>query len=194
MILADETVVVLDVREYSEFCGSALHIEDAANLPWMSNVLQDRFIELPTDVDLIVVCASGARSHVAASFLDGEGFTNVYDLQGGMGDWIWETESCDVEPVLTLRKVASGAEINWSPTAGTQDYDLLRGLVENLGDAVTYIDLGPTDCLSNDSPFTYSIDATIPFGPLFYLARQKDGPWGQSSAGQNRRAAGATCE
>jgi rhodanese-related sulfurtransferase len=47
-----------------------------------------------------VVCWSGYRSHFAANFLEGVGFTGVFDMVGGMRYWEWETEGCDsaVEP------------------------------------------------------------------------------------------------
>jgi rhodanese-related sulfurtransferase len=154
MIVSDESLIVVDVREYSEFCGSLLHIEDAANLPWNSGVLQARFAELPTDVDIIVVCASGGRSNLAANYLDDQGFTNVFDMLGGMNAWTEETESCDAEPVLTVSKQAAGVEVNWTPITGTQDYDLIRGLIDGMADAGTHIDLGLTECLPHRSGFS----------------------------------------
>ena len=194
MILADENLVVLDVREYSEFCGSLDHIEDAANLPWNSGVLQARVAELPTDANIVVVCMSGGRSHQAASFLDGQGFTNVYDMQGGMNAWDWETEACGSAPVVTLRKNPMGSEINWTPVPGTQDYDLIRGNVENIYDAGTYIDLGPSLCLVEGSPFTYHTDTDLPDGTYFFLVRQVEGTWGESSDNSTRSPVPVNCD
>jgi rhodanese-related sulfurtransferase len=194
MIVADETLIVLDVREYSEFCDSYLHIEDSVMLPWITEVLQARFTELPTDVDIIVVCTTGMRSNMAANFLDQQGFTSVYDMLGGLAAWTEERESCDGEPVLTLSKRASGVEINWTPINGIQDYDLLRGSIDGMADAGTHIDLGTTTCLSDDSAFTYFTDPGWPFTPYFYLARQKDGSYGRSSSGKQRRSASLSCD
>jgi rhodanese-related sulfurtransferase len=194
MIVSDESLIVVDVREYSEFCGSLLHIEDAANLPWNSGVLQARFAELPTDVDIIVVCASGGRSNLAANYLDDQGFTNVFDMLGGMNAWTEETESCDAEPVLTVSKQAAGVEVNWTPITGTQDYDLIRGLIDGMADAGTHIDLGLTECLADDSAFTFHTDPAFPFSPYFYLARQKTGSFGKSSSGKERRSGSLSCE
>ena len=188
MILAGGDLIVLDVREYSEFCGTAHHIADAVSLPWNSGVLQARFAVLPVDHAIIVACAAGARSHEAANFLDSQGYMSVYDMLGGMSAWEWETESCEVEPVVRLDKRVSDPEVNWTPTTGVQDYDLLRGLVENLTENASSVDLGFTDCLANDTPFTYHRDSGSPPSGIchFYLARQKDGTWGQSSQGRDR--------
>ena len=189
-------VVVVDVREYFEFCGSTRHIADAANLPWNSAVLTSRFGELPTDVDVIVVCASGNRSNAAANFLDTQGFTNIHDMLGGMGAWAGEREACDPAPVVRMYSDGLDVWINWTPTAGPQDYDLLRGDMENLSDDGSIVDLGPTTCLADDSAFTYSaIPMTPPAGTaFFYLARQRGGSWGESSQEQQRAAGFPSCK
>jgi len=194
MILSDENVAVVDVRENSEFCGTVEHIENAANLPWISGELQARFGELQKDVDIIVVCASGARSNLAATFLDGQGFTNVHDMQGGMGAWAWSTEACGAVPVVVVRKQAQGSVVDWTPAFDQQDYDLLRGTVDDIADAGTTIDLGPTDCLRESSPFTYYADPETPESAYFYLARPTQGSWGDSSDDKRRTSASLSCE
>jgi len=195
MVVAGGDLIVLDVREYSEFCGMTSHIEDAVSLPWNSGVLQARSSVLPLDRTIILVCASGSRSHQASSFLDSSGYTQVYDMGGGMGDWRWEIEGCDAEPVLRLHKPSSEVEINWTPASGTQDYDLLHGLIDNLVDQVSFVDLGITECLADDTPLTYHTDSDTPFpgSPYFYLVRQRDGSWGQSSGRQDRVPGSSDC-
>jgi len=195
MVVAGGDLIVLDVREYSEFCGTTSHIEDAVSLPWNSGVLQARSSILPVDRTIIVVCASGARSHQASSFLDSSGYTDVFDMGGGMSAWQWETEGCDVEPVIRLHNPSSEVEINWTPASGAQDYDLLRGLIENLLDNVSTVDLGVTECLADDTPFTYQTtsDSPLPGSPHFYLVRQRDGSWGRSSRGQDRVPGSSDC-
>jgi rhodanese-related sulfurtransferase len=91
-------VVVIDVREASEYCDSLAstpgHIADSINMPWNSGVLQANFGDLDPNDSTIVVCRSGNRSNLAANFLDGEGFTNVFDMLGGMTSWQYETVLC----------------------------------------------------------------------------------------------------
>ncbi|MFH1314667.1 MAG: rhodanese-like domain-containing protein [Candidatus Eisenbacteria bacterium] len=102
---AGGNVVVLDVREESEYCDSthtpAGHIAGAINMPWNSGYLQAHYGELAPDDNTIVVCRSGARSNAAANFLDGLGFTHVFDMLGGMTAWGYTTEICDYSGVVT---------------------------------------------------------------------------------------------
>ncbi len=90
--------VIVDVREYSEFCDTTYtppgHIPGAINMPWNSGYLQDHYTELNPADSIIVVCRSGARSNAATNFLDSVGFSNVFDMLGGMDAWEWETEDC----------------------------------------------------------------------------------------------------
>ncbi len=95
-ILIDSTddLIVVDVREPSEYCDAVGHIPGARNYPWNSGALQARYEELPTDAPVLVVCRSGGRSNAAANFLDSRGFATVYDMLGGMSAWAWETSTC----------------------------------------------------------------------------------------------------
>ena len=86
---AEEDLVLLDVREPSEFEEG--HICEAINRPWNSGVLQEQYGDLPTDKPLIVICRSGARSAAASAFLDGKGFDPVFNMLGGMSAWTYET-------------------------------------------------------------------------------------------------------
>lgn len=94
--LVDTTddLVVVDVREPSEYCDARGHIPGAVNYPLNTGVLQARYEELPMDGPILVVCRSGGRSNVAATFLDSAGFSAVYDMMGGMNAWTGETERC----------------------------------------------------------------------------------------------------
>jgi rhodanese-related sulfurtransferase len=49
--------------------------------------LLDRVKELPTDRPLLVYCAGGYRSSIAASILQQQGFTQVSEIAGGMTAW-----------------------------------------------------------------------------------------------------------
>jgi len=95
LIDSTEGLIVVDVRERSEYCDPVGHIPGAVNYPLNSGVLQARYEELPSDGPILVVCRSGARSNAAAAFLDSKGFSNVYDMLGGMGAWTWETAPRD---------------------------------------------------------------------------------------------------
>ena len=174
---------------------SSHHIEDAVNLPWNSGILQARLAELPSDRPIIVVCASGFRSHQASTHLDGAGLRNIYDMGGGMGSWEWETELCNTEPLLRMEQRGSQWRANWTPSPGTQDYDLLRGRTDRIAHGGGYVDLGLTECLADDTPYTSLGVAANPASgrAFFYLARQRDSDWGESSEHLERVPGTADC-
>jgi len=94
LIDSTENLLVVDVRERSEYCDAVGHIPGAVNYPLSSGVLQARYDELPMDRPILVVCRSGGRSNSAANFLDSQGFPEVYDMTGGMNAWQWGTAPC----------------------------------------------------------------------------------------------------
>jgi len=75
----ESEVFVLDVREPDEWEEG--HIEGATLIPLGS--LQRRLAEVPTDRQVVVVCAVGGRSARATHFLRGHGIEAV-NLHGGM--------------------------------------------------------------------------------------------------------------
>jgi len=95
LITATDDLIIVDVRERSEYCDARGHIPGALNYPYTSGVLEARYQELPKDHPILVVCRSGRRSNLAAELLRSHGFTEVYDMTGGMKAWEWETAPCD---------------------------------------------------------------------------------------------------
>ncbi len=75
--------VVLDVRTEEEWKDK--RIEGSLNIPVIR--LRERLREVPVDRKLVVHCASGYRSSIAASLLEQEGRTKVADLVGGYAAW-----------------------------------------------------------------------------------------------------------
>jgi len=75
--------LLVDVRTPREWGDS--HINGAVNVPLSQ--LADRLAELPMDRRLIVYCASGYRSGIAASLLRGHGRPDVANLVGGLAAW-----------------------------------------------------------------------------------------------------------
>jgi glyoxylase-like metal-dependent hydrolase (beta-lactamase superfamily II) len=78
----DDEPFVLDVREPAEFAEWS--ISGATNVPMAR--LEQRIGEAPRDREVVVVCASGNRSAIAADFLTGQGL-RVANLRGGMAAW-----------------------------------------------------------------------------------------------------------
>lgn len=75
--------VILDVRTAGE--REAKHIEGSLHMPL--NQLMKHVDDLPRDRRLVVHCASGYRSSIAASLLERRGLTDLADLQGGIDAW-----------------------------------------------------------------------------------------------------------
>lgn len=78
----DNGAMLLDVRESGEY--QAMHAP-AAKLISLG-ALARRLKELPKEREILVICASGARSAQAANLLATEGF-QVTNISGGMAGW-----------------------------------------------------------------------------------------------------------
>jgi hydroxyacylglutathione hydrolase len=80
---APDPPLLIDVRSPSEW--RERRIEAAVNLPLAR--LTERMATLPRDHPIVVHCATGYRSAIAASLLQRDGFPDVADLVGGMAAW-----------------------------------------------------------------------------------------------------------
>jgi rhodanese-related sulfurtransferase len=75
---------VIDVRQMDEIAHGTVPKAEALPL----HILPARYNELDKTEKLIMICRSGARSAQACMFLQQQGFTNVYNLRGGMMGWV----------------------------------------------------------------------------------------------------------
>jgi rhodanese-related sulfurtransferase len=84
-LINHKDAVVVDVREPDEFKGG--HLLNAKHIPL--GKLSDRVGELERyrDRPIVVVCRSGNRSATACALLSRQGFTQVYNLSGGVTAW-----------------------------------------------------------------------------------------------------------
>ena len=78
-----DDVLLIDVREQWEYDES--HIPGITLIP-MSE-LEGRLSEIPTDKEVIVTCRSGNRSSQVTSYLQGLGYDNVHNMEGGILAW-----------------------------------------------------------------------------------------------------------
>jgi molybdopterin/thiamine biosynthesis adenylyltransferase/rhodanese-related sulfurtransferase len=91
--------VFIDVRESDEYALGA--IGNAPNIPRgvLESTISGRVPD--SDTEIILYCAVGERSALAAESLDGLGYTNVSSLAGGVERWKREGRQWDTP--LTLR-------------------------------------------------------------------------------------------
>ncbi|MBN2258730.1 MAG: rhodanese-like domain-containing protein, partial [Anaerolineaceae bacterium] len=71
---------LVDVRAPAEYADN--HIKGAINIPVAD--LRTRHVELDKDKKTVLVCSSGNRSSLGTSILAAHGFTDLYNLAGGM--------------------------------------------------------------------------------------------------------------
>ena len=74
---------ILDVRQPGEWAAG--HIQDARFVT--GSELPSRFPEIRKHRQVAVICGSGYRSSVAASFLQHHGYRNIVNVLGGMSAW-----------------------------------------------------------------------------------------------------------
>ncbi|GAB4518607.1 MAG: hypothetical protein OHK0046_26430 [Anaerolineae bacterium] len=81
--LASADHFLLDVRTPEEFAQG--HIAGAVNIP--VDALSSYLSEIPTDKPVVLYCRSGNRSATAADILADAGYSDVYDIDGGVIAW-----------------------------------------------------------------------------------------------------------
>lgn len=77
-------VFILDVRTQEEY--DAGHIKGSTLIPLQ--VLDKRLGEIPKDRKILVYCRTGHRSTQASEILVNNGFAQVYNMKGGIVEWI----------------------------------------------------------------------------------------------------------
>ncbi|WOD42482.1 rhodanese-like domain-containing protein [Hwangdonia lutea] len=89
-------VQLIDVRTPKEFKEG--HIKDAQNIDFLSSTFTEDIKTLDKEKPIIVYCRSGRRSANSTKKLQEAGFTEIYDLEGGILKW--EQEGFDVTKSL----------------------------------------------------------------------------------------------
>lgn len=89
--LAYSNMTLLDVRAPSEFAEG--HLPGSRNVPLYQ--LEGRLAEINRDSTLLVYCAGGTRSPIAASILLGHGWRDVVEMYDGFN--AWRARGCAIE-------------------------------------------------------------------------------------------------
>jgi rhodanese-related sulfurtransferase len=83
MMKSPDAPVVIDVREKweNELCS----LPNAALIPLGS--LPEHLADVPKDKVVVMHCHHGSRSGRAVAYLQQQGYTNVFNLKGGIHAW-----------------------------------------------------------------------------------------------------------
>jgi adenylyltransferase/sulfurtransferase len=87
-----EKLTLIDVREENE--REICHI--GGTLIPLAQVVERR-AEIPQDLPVVVYCRSGGRSGRAIEALEAQGFSNLYNLVGGVLRWSDEVDGSVVK-------------------------------------------------------------------------------------------------
>jgi hydroxyacylglutathione hydrolase len=94
LLLSEDAPLAIDVRAAQE--REQKYIAGSLSIPL--NHLAEKLHALPKDRSLLVYCAGGYRSSIAASLLERNGFDRVSEIAGGIAGW----EAAGL-PVLTTQ-------------------------------------------------------------------------------------------
>ncbi|BBO84441.1 sulfurtransferase [Desulfosarcina ovata subsp. sediminis] len=127
-----EDVTILDVRQPKEYESG--HIPGAVLAPLPG--LTDHLDKIDKNKPVMVYCAVGGRSRVAAQLLSGQGFKNILNLSGGFKAWTSDTAFLGEEKGLALfdgvTSVEQALTVAYSLEAGLKDfYETMAGKVDN---------------------------------------------------------------
>ena len=85
----NEDFSLIDVREHKELKISK--ISQAIHIPM--NTIPDNLNQIPYEKTIIIMCKSGGRSAQVCKYLNNKGYSNIYNLKGGIISWALEIDS-----------------------------------------------------------------------------------------------------
>lgn len=84
-IIESESIQLIDVRTSAEY--SEGHIENAKNIDFSSASFTKDISTLDKEKPVFIYCRSGNRSGKSVKDFINAGFSEIYDLNGGMVEW-----------------------------------------------------------------------------------------------------------
>lgn len=85
-ILQDDNVLLIDVRTPEEYYEG--HIANAQNIDYNSPTFEEVINTLDKSRTVLLYCKSGSRSGKSSKILLEAGFNKIYDLEGGITEWM----------------------------------------------------------------------------------------------------------
>jgi len=83
-LMKSDKVRLLDIRTDAEMAQGMIPQGEALAM----HLIPSQMAQLDKDATTILYCRSGIRSAQAAAFLVENGFTDTYNLQGGIIEWV----------------------------------------------------------------------------------------------------------
>ena len=80
--------ILVDVRTEDEYNSG--YIENSLNIDYFSNEFSVNADKLDKNTPIILYCRSGNRSSMSANKISKLGFKEIYNLEGGILEWIEE--------------------------------------------------------------------------------------------------------
>jgi len=81
----NSNLVIIDIRTPAEY--NECHIEGAKNIDYQSFDFEEILEEMDKNKKYILYCRSGARSIISCDVLKNLGFSDIYNIKGGMDVW-----------------------------------------------------------------------------------------------------------
>ena len=86
----DPSIILIDVRTPQEYADK--HIPGSRLIP-NETIQRDPLADISKESNIMVYCRTGHRSKLAADKLIQMGYQQVYDIEGGITVWPYETEA-----------------------------------------------------------------------------------------------------
>ncbi len=87
-IIDNGGVTIIDARTPEEYRGACL--EESINIDFLDKEFSPKIEKLPKNAKYLVYCGSGGRSAKACELMDQKGFSDVFNLEGGITAWVKE--------------------------------------------------------------------------------------------------------
>ena len=78
-------IQLIDIRTPREFKSG--YLKGAVNINFFDSDFTGQMLKLNKEKEIYIYCRSGNRTGKAANKLKDQGFTKIYDLQGGILNW-----------------------------------------------------------------------------------------------------------
>ncbi len=120
-IKSTDAAQVIDVRTPGEYEGG--HIENSVNIDWNNSDFANQIKNVDKSKPVFVYCLSGGRSGEAVNFMSKNGFTEIYELEGGM--LAWRSSSMPETTDVTVPESAEMSADDFAKLLNTEKYVLV---------------------------------------------------------------------